>query len=218
MRANIAARLLAVSALSIAALLAFACRDGAGPAPDGTETGPTPTASTPPDEALRLYVQRRTQQSFVADCDDARRPDDVGKQCARLRGERNGLLAYELGPTFGEYTTLIILERAGGSWTIAHLENRNPNLPPVPGIPWPLEVGVTAVVAGTGDCLRVREQPGVASPQVDCIDDGETVTINAGPVEMDDLEWWQLEGHGWAAGAWLRYPEDAAPDATPTPE
>jgi hypothetical protein len=56
----------------------------------------------------------------------------------------------------------------------------------------------------------------VASQQVDCIDDGETVTINAGPVELDDLEWWQLEGHGWAAGAWLRYPDEAE-DVTPEP-
>jgi hypothetical protein len=208
---------LAVSALTILALLSLRCGDGGGSsAPDGTNVGPTATASTPPEEALRLYVQRRLGQGFVQECEDARRPDDVGKQCARYRGERNGLLAYELGPTFSEYTRLIILERAGGSWTIAHLENRDPSLPDVPGIPWPLEVGITAVVAGTGDCLRVRSQPGTGSPQVDCIDDGETVTIVAGPVELDDLEWWQLEGYGWAAGAWLRYPDEAA-DATAEP-
>jgi len=217
MRAPRSAPLIAVAALAIVALLATACGDGGGgaTAPDGTQAGPTPTASTPPEEALRLFVQRRLGQGFVTDCDEAQRPGDVGKQCARLRGERNGLLAYELGPTFSEFTRLIILERAAGSWTIAHLENRDPDLPDVPGIPWPLQIGATVIVAGTGDCLRVRSQPGVNSPQVECIDDGQTVTINAGPVEQDDLEWWQLEGYGWAAGAWLRYPDEAEPEATP---
>lgn len=217
MRAHRPGPLLAIATLAIGALFAIACGDGdrAAPAPDGTQAGPTPTASTPPEEALRLFVQRRLGQGFVADCEEARRPGDVGKQCARFRGERDGLLAYELGPTFSEFTRLIILERAAGSWTIAHLENRDPDLPEVPGIPWPLQVGASVVVAGTGDCLRVRSQPGVNSPQVDCIDDGVTVTINAGPVEQDDLEWWQLEGYGWVAGAWLRYPDEPQPEATP---
>ena len=205
-----------VSFVLVAALcvgVGLACRGGGGS--DGTAAGPTTTAATPPEEALRLYVQRRLGQDFVQNCDDAERPGDVGKQCARFRGERNGLLAYELGPTFSEFTRLIILERAAGSWTIAHLETHDPSAPPIPGIPWPIEVGATVVVAGTDDCLRIRERPGVLAPQVNCLDDGTVLTIEDGPVEADDFEWWRI-GDGWAAGPWLRYAEDAP--ATPAGE
>lgn len=198
-----------------AAALALACSDGSGP---GVGNGtPVPTAlGTPavaPEEALQLFVQRRLNQGFIADCADAQRPDDVGKQCATLRGEREGMLAYELGPTFAEYTRLIILERVGDTWTIAHQETRDPNTEDVPGIPWPLEVGATVIVAGTGDCLTVRDQPGLSALSVDCIDDGQEVTISAGPTDRDGLQWWRLEGYGWSAGSYLRYPEE-----TPTPE
>ncbi|MDZ4278140.1 MAG: hypothetical protein U1B78_03265, partial [Dehalococcoidia bacterium] len=111
-----------------------------------TTPGATPGASadamqpgqTPPEEALRLFVQRRLNQGFVPNCDDAKRPDDIGKQCARLRAERDGLLAFELGPTFAEYTRLLILQPVDGTWTIVHSETRDLSQPPPEGIPWPL--------------------------------------------------------------------------------
>jgi hypothetical protein len=207
-------------ALLCAALVLAAC--GTANAPSDGGDGASPTSGTPsvaPEEALRLFVQRRLNQGFVADCDNAQRPDDVGKQCARLRGERNGLLAYELGPTFSEYTRLIILQRVGDSWTIAHQENRDPDQPPVPGIPWPIELRANLVVAGTApDCLRVRERPGLRAPELTCIDDGIAVTVESGPVEIDGYEWWQLEGYdGWVAGNWLRYPDEAATPAPTAP-
>jgi hypothetical protein len=209
------------AALLAAAAVAAACAgsDNAGgqsTAPPAGTPGPSETPSTPPEEALRRYVQNRLNQSFVADCDEAQRPGDVGKQCARLAGERNGMLAYELGPTFAEYTRMLIIKPEGNDWTLVRLEVRDPTLPPVPGIPWPLEVGARVVVVGAApDCLRIREQPGTAATQVGCLDDGTAVTVVAGPVERDDIEWWQIEGQGWAAGAYLRYPEEAP---TPTPE
>ena len=214
--------IVAAGALCAGAVFAAACGltgdgdDGSG----GSDAPPaaSPPAAVAPEEALRVYVGQRLSQGFVPDCEEARRPDDVGKQCSRLRGERDGLLAYELGPIFGEFTRLLILQRAADSWTIVHLENRDPNLPPVPGIPWPLQVGTTVVIAGTGDCLRIRERPGLQGPAVTCLDDGTALTINSGPIQIDDLEWWQLEGYGWAAGSWLRYPEEAAVGPTATPE
>ncbi len=210
----------AAVALCAAAVFVAACGLVGDDAPN--ESPATPAASqppaVPPEEALRIYVGRRLNQGFIADCDAARRPDDVGKQCARLRGERESMLAYELGPTFGEFTRLIILQQAADSWTIAHLENRDPNLPPVPGIPWPLQVGTNVIVTGTGDCLHIRERPGLQAPQLTCLDDGTAVTISSGPVQIDDFEWWQLEGYGWSAGNWLRYPEEAPPSPSATPE
>ena len=168
------------------------------------------------EDALRVYVERRLRQGFVAECDDARRPEDVGKQCAHFRGERGGnLRAYELGPTFSEYTRLIILEQLDGVWTIAHLENRDPSLPAAPGVPWPLAVGERVVVAGTNDCLRVREAPDADAYEITCLADGTRVTITDGPREADRLQWWQLDRIGWSASNWLRYPEEA-PEAAPT--
>jgi hypothetical protein len=215
--------IVAVALLSATAAIAIACGASGDGAQDG-EASPvasaTAEAAIPPEEALRLWVERRLRQGFVADCDEAQRPGDVGKQCARFRAERDGMLAYELGPVFSEYTRLIILKRAGDAWTIERLEERDPALPPVAGIPWPLQVGAAVVVTGTGDCLRVRDRPGVQGTELHCLPDGTTVTIGSGPEENDDLEWWQLEGYdGWAAGNWLRYPAEASagPTATPGP-
>jgi hypothetical protein len=214
--------------LALAATLAALCAllvgcDVFGGGDEGAQSQATATPdanapSTSPEQALELYVQRRLSQGFVANCDDAERPQDVGKQCARFRGERDGLRAYELGPTFGEYTRLIILQPANDTWTIAVLENRDPNGPPVPGVPWPLRIGATVTVVGVSDCLRVREHAGTLATEVACLDNGATVTISNGPVQIDDLEWWELEGYGWSASNWLRYPDEASgaePTATP---
>ena len=204
------------------AALAVACglvgggggKKNGGTPGSSTEGVPTQPGAEAPEDALARWVQNRLNVGFVANCDDAKRPDDIGKQCARSRGERNGMQAFELGPTFSDATRLMILAPVGDSWTIAHLETRDPNAP-VPGIPWPLEVGVSVVVAGTGDCLKIRERPGMLAPEVACLDDGTTVTVAEGSVSIDDREWWRLEGYGWAASDWLRYPEEAP---TPTPE
>jgi hypothetical protein len=72
------------------------------------------------------------------------------------------------------------------------------------------------VVAGTApDCLKIRASPGLAGEEVGCLDDGTEVTVVAGPSDADGLEWWQLEGHGWASSQYLRYPDEGP---TPTPE
>lgn len=209
--------------LCAAAALAVGCGIFEGDDGENASTSGTPQASplpaVPPEEALELYVERRLFQGFVANCDDAERPDDIGKQCARYLGTRDGLVAYALGPTFATYTRLIILEPAGDTWTIVHLEVREPDDPPVPGIPWPLRVGATVVVAGTDSCLQARERPGTQAPSITCLDNGTVATITQGPVDIDDFQWWQLEGYGWSASNWLRYPEEVAvePNATPQP-
>ena len=207
-----------LAAAACAATLAVACGfGGGGGEQDATATPDVSAPATAPEEVLRQYVANRLFAEFVADCEDAQRPDDVGKQCARRVAERNGLLAYQLGPTFSEYTRLIILKPAGDTWTLEHLEERNANEPPPPGIPWPIEIGATLVVAGTApDCLRVRERAGLQAPEIACIDDDTAVTVVSGPVEIDGLQWWQLEGYGWAAGSYLRYPDESG-IATPTP-
>ncbi len=216
------ALLLAAAAVLAYALLSACSTKNDGATPSGSATpantqppGSSTAVSTAPEAALRLYVQRRLSQGFVEDCDDAKRPDDVGKQCARKLGERNGLIAYTLGPTFGDYTRIMILEQQDGAWTIAYQETHDPDEPPVPGVPWPLEVGANVVVAGTApDCLKIRQEPAITGQELGCIDDGTAVRVVAGPVDADDIEWWQLEGQGWAAANYLRYPDASTPEPT----
>lgn len=52
--------------------------------------------------------------------------------------------------------------------------------------------------------LRVRSQPGLGGGQVGSADTGEYVAILAGPVRLDNIEWWQVQTGsgivGWIAG------------------
>ena len=220
-------RLLLVAGIAPAMSLLLACSSGGNEAPGGATSTPpagTPLAtsatvtSTAPEDALALYVQRRLSQGFVKNCDNAKRPDDVGKQCAKNLGERNGLIAYKLGPTFGEYTRIMILAPQDGGWTIATQVTHDPNGLDIPGIPWPLEVGAEVVVVGTEpDCLKVRQEPAITGTELDCLNDGTQVKIVAGPTTANDIDWWQLEGQGWAAANYLRYADSGIPEATATP-
>jgi hypothetical protein len=191
--------------------VAVACSEETG---SDAPTGPTSTSESrlPPEAAIGFWVQNRLNQGFVPDCEDARRPEDIGKQCARrLKSRTVGSIeyvAYGLGPVFQFPTRIFILTRAEDGWSLVRLQELDPSAP-VPGMPWPIAVGADLVVVGTGDCLNVRERPGVGAPEVECLPDGTGVKVAAGPVEIDGIEWWQLEvWNGWSSSDYLRYPDD----------
>ncbi len=54
------------------------------------------------------------------------------------------------------------------------------------------------------DGLRMRNQPGLSGGQVSSVLPGEYVAILAGPVNLDNIEWWQVQNArgdvGWLAG------------------
>jgi hypothetical protein len=196
--------------VSLFAATAIACSD----ADTDTPAGPTGTVESglPPESAIGFWVQNRLNQGFVPDCEDASRPEDVGKQCARYLKTRTvgptEYVAYGLGPVFQYPTRIFILTRAENGWSLVRLQELDPGAP-VPGMPWPIAVGADLVVVGTGDCLNVRERPGVGAPEVECLPDGTEVKVAAGPVEIDGIEWWQLEvWNGWSSSDYLRYPDD----------
>jgi uncharacterized protein YkwD len=67
-----------------------------------------------------------------------------------------------------------------------------------------LQVGATARVAtDDGDCLNVRSGPGRAARIVVCLPNGRAVTIAGGPISADGINWWMIEGIGWATGEFL---------------
>ena len=98
-----------------------------------------------------------------------------------------------------------LLELDNGVWTILVEEIYSGELT---SLPWPLAVGDDVVVAVDSECLQVRDQPGLAAVPIDCLDDGTPVTISAGPTDRDGLTWWRMEGLGWVAGNWLRFPTE----------
>ena len=112
--------------------------DGPPSTPDGTERIVELIATAgPAEEVLRQWVAEHLSQSFVPRCAEAARPGDVGKLCANLIAERDGRLAYQLGPTFSSPTRLFILEQQGGAWAVLSDETYSGELGSSHGR-WPL--------------------------------------------------------------------------------
>lgn len=214
-------RALVVATIGLLALgLASACGGG-----DDGERTPEATATPERPGALDViaeWVAENRNVDFVGECGDARQGLDVGKLCATQAGSRGTMVAFNIGPTFSEYTAVGILNETGEGWEIVSVQNRNPNEEAVPGINWPLQVGDRVLVIGLGedDCLRVREQPSTDAAQLICLADGTEAIIQEGPVEGTSYTWWRIAGEGfdgWSAGTWLRLPEAIADLFNPPP-
>lgn len=212
---------LMLPALIAMLVLGFACSGG--------KTKPTATA-TPhvpgPVDAIGDWVRTNRNVDFVGDCANAKPGIDVGKLCVAEAGSRGTRKAFNLGPTFSEFTALALVEQKPDGWTILSVTNRDPSAGSVPGIAWPLQVGDQVIIVGLGDedCLRVREQPTQQAKPLICMPNGTKAIIQEGPVDAETFTWWRIAGdgfNGWAAGTWLRLPEAIAqalqPQASPTP-
>jgi hypothetical protein len=198
------------------ALLLAACFRNGEPSEQGvTATTPTPGGSpTPamgsPEDALGAYARQNLQMEYAGDCEAAKQPDDQGKLCTSFRGDRGAMKAYVAGPAFSEFTTWIFVEQKAGQWQVVAESPIRPQAADVPGIPWPLTVGAQVVVVGTGQCLNVRDGPGLGKAAIDCLKDGTTIKLAEGPQKVDDFQWWRIDGRdGWVAADWLRYPDAA---------
>ncbi len=202
--------LLALAPLVV--VLAVACGGGGGEkakAEDATATPGSGLRPGSPEDALTQWVQANIQKPFVDDCAKATDASkDAGKVCAALRGERGNQRAYVLGATFSEFNQWIFLESQNNQWRVVSQQLINEDNKAVPGIPWPLRTATDVVVAGAEPCLNVREGPGLKQKAIDCIRDGATIRLSAGPTPADGIDWWQVEGRtGWVAADYLRYPD-----------
>lgn len=66
--------------------------------------------------------------------------------------------------------------------------------------------GDVVVVSGSGECLNVRPEPGLANEPVACLPDGTEFKILSGPQSNEGLTWWKVQtaqGDGWAAEDYL---------------
>jgi len=215
LRKPLTAVALLLTAAAAALLLAACFKDGEPSGPGVTATTLTPGGSpTPesgsPEDALGAYARQNLQMEYVGDCGAAQLPDDQGKLCTSFRGDRGPMKAYVAGPAFTEFTTWIFVEQKAGQWQVVGEFPIRPQATDVPGIPWPLTVGAQVVVVSTGQCLNVRDGPGLGKAAIDCLKDGTTIKLGEGPQEVDDFQWWRIDGRdGWVAADWLRYPDAA---------
>src|SRR5688500_4872090 len=115
--------------------LALACSggDNGGSEPEPTPT-PEPGASGPAEQALARHVETTLGKPFLEDCGKADAARDVGKICSILRGEREGLRAYVLGPTFSEGQQWAVVGQSGGQWNVVHTLQITGDNAGVPGI------------------------------------------------------------------------------------
>ena len=184
-----------------------------------TKEEPTPVASATPSDAAQQALSKQIETSFAAqyggDC-GAQPAAEHGKFCSVVRGERDGVRAYAVGPVGAEGRAWIFLANQNGQWNVAQVKQITRDSSAVPGIPWPLRTGVDVVVAGAGVCrtvgngLNVREGPSLQQRAVDCLSDGMRIKLATGPVDGDNLIWWQIEGRaGWVTDTYLRYPDAA---------
>ncbi len=221
-------RVTIVLVLGAAAIFAAGCFIGGG---DGNKTpAPTPTPPLPTaEDVISAWVRENRNVDYVGDCSKAKEGVDVGKLCSTLVGQRGRNRAYNIGPTFSEYTaTLLMEEDASAGWVVLSAANRDPNQD-VPGIEWPLAPGERVVFIGLGpdDCLSIREQPSLQANRTICMPDGTEAIIQddalIGPkgLDADGFTWWHVAGDGfdgYAVDVYMRLPEAIAGAlATPTP-
>jgi hypothetical protein len=175
-----------------------------------TETPASPTPTTPgPEQLVAQYVREQIGGVWAGDCDRTNVLSDTGKYCAKFFSERNGVRAYRIAQTFAEPTHWAFVDQIDGVWRLAAVDPIVAD-DAAPGVPWPLKIGDTVIVTGTGSCLNVRAAPRPDAPVRNCLKDGTEVTVVEGPRFVEGRRWWLLAGEGWGADSYLRYP-DAIP-------
>jgi len=80
----------------------------------------------------------------------------------------------------------------------------------------PLTPGKQAIIDAGGDCLRLRDKPGMNSNKLDCIADKTVVDVLEGAVITNDYRWQKVSANGligWMADEFLE-PYDDSPKCT----
>ncbi len=168
----------------------------------GTPGTPVAATATPgrfdnPDDALAAFVRDQLRAQYIGGCPlgapGAEQPQGI---CSLELYRSDELVTFIVGPPFSEGIGEVVLTREeGGLWTLTFLEP--------PRLDLQIAVGAQVVVFGAGDCLRFRETPGPAGKQVSCQIDGTRGRVAEGPVEMEGVVWWRVEGLGWASAQYL---------------
>jgi D-alanyl-D-alanine carboxypeptidase len=133
------------------------------------------------------------------------------------------------------FLLLVLLSLTPGSQLAASSLGRGFQGGPDSLLPGQLAAGTSAVVRADGDCLRIREQPGLTAPSLTCIPEGAVVQVLAGRELVDGYHWQRVQSGaftGWAAEIYLQPAGTtsnvatcpatgalaSAPSPTPTPQ
>ena len=84
----------------------------------------------------------------------------------------------------------------------------------------PLTPGTSAIVRADGECLRVREQPGLGGRSLSCVPEGTIVAVLPSSQLADGYRWQLINVGtltGWAADAYLQQTAQAAATAACAP-
>ena len=120
------------------------------------------------------------------------------EMCAAERGMSGNQVAYQVGPTFSEFTDVFFVRPEGGGFVMDHIEPA-----PCQGqIPCPPPVGATVEIVADG-CVNARNQPSISAPINNCVDGGTEATLTDGPVDADARLWVELEGLGWVSASFI---------------
>lgn len=118
----------------------------------------------------------------------------------RFTGDDGGTPA-DPDPTPTTTVTAEPTDPAGGGATTSPTPPVETTTTPEPGDS-AFAIGDTVTVQGTGNCLNIRSEAGLDGAVVDCLDDGTQLDLLEGPVAVDDLNWWRIQGPastGWGA-------------------
>ena len=81
-----------------------------------------------------------------------------------------------------------------------------PPAPPVHPAIGQVVPGHEAIVRGDGDCLRLRDAPGLSGGPISCLADGTTLQVLEGSASADGYVWQRVRAHGvagWVASEFL---------------
>jgi hypothetical protein len=169
------------------------------PSPEATET-PTSTPDAPAATALDAVGQfiEDSGQEFAGLCSEATE-EQTGQMCAEEAGTSGNQTAFNVGPTFSEFTDVFFVRPEGAAFVVDHIE-------PVPCrgvVPCPPPVGATVQVVTTEGCVNARSEPSINSQINQCVDNGTQAALVGGPVNADARTWIELEGLGWMSAGYI---------------
>jgi hypothetical protein len=167
---------------------------GAPDAETPTALEPTPTRGPALElrAALEDLVRDELDAQYIGSCSP--QGDVVQGICSDQLYLTSDLATYYLGTAVNNPQGEAVLLHDESGWTGTFHRYQMGDL----------AVGANVVVIGAGDCLNFRVQPNAGGERLTCQLDGTRGVIVDGPVQADDITWWQVEGYGWATAEYLR--------------
>ncbi len=93
--------------------------------PTTTTVAPGPSIPPPSDgsattsfDAVAVWMVGQGYE-YAGDCVSASLDTDIGKYCSRVVADRGTEVVYEIGPTFSEFTTYLLVRQEVSGWVVA---------------------------------------------------------------------------------------------------